>query len=114
MDIYNKYINNILGVIIDVCFFCVDKGEKDGMVGIKLCVEVRKKDLFVFLIIQLFEMENVVYVVKYGVMFIDKNFKKMDVDFCWIVFDNFGFGDFVFCNFEMGVEIVCVWNLKEL
>lgn len=37
MDIYNKYTNNILGVITDVRFPRVDKGEKDGMAGIVVC-----------------------------------------------------------------------------
>ena len=66
MDIYNKYTNNILGVITDVRFPRVDKGEKDGMAGIKLCAEVRKKDPFVPLIIQSSETENAAYAAKYG------------------------------------------------
>ena len=78
MDIYNKYTNNILGVITDVRFPRVDKGEKDGMAGIKLCAEVRKKDPFVPLIIQSSETENAAYAAKYGATFIDKNSKKMD------------------------------------
>ena len=112
MDIYNKYTNNILGVITDVRFPRVDKGEKDGMAGIKLCAEVRKKDPFVPLIIQSSETENAAYAAKYGATFIDKNSKKMDVDLRRIVSDNFGFGDFVFRNPETGVEIARVRNLK--
>ena len=114
MDIYNKYTNNILGVITDVRFPRVDKGEKDGMAGIKLCAEVRKKDPFVPLIIQSSETENAAYAAKYGATFIDKNSKKMDVDLRRIVSDNFGFGDFVFRNPETGVEIARVRNLKDL
>ena len=92
----------------------MDKGEKDGMAGIKLCAEVRKKDPFVPLIIQSSETENAAYAAKYGATFIDKNSKKMDVDLRRIVSDNFGFGDFVFRNPETGVEIARVRNLKEL
>ena len=51
------------------------------MAGIKLCAEVRKKDPFVPLIIQSSETENAAYAAKYGATFIDKNSKKMDVDF---------------------------------
>ncbi len=36
MDIYGKYQNNILGVITDVRFPKVERGEKDGLAGIKL------------------------------------------------------------------------------
>ena len=114
MNIYRKYQNNILGVITDVRFPKVERGEKDGLAGIKLCAEIRKNDPFVPLIIQSSESENASYAAKYGASFIDKNSKKMDVDLRRIVSDNFGFGDFVFRNPETGEEIARVRNLKEL
>ncbi len=112
--IYEKYKNNILGVITDVRFPLVEKGEKDGLAGIKLCAAIRKEDPFVPLIIQSSETENAAYAAKYGAAFIDKNSKKMDVDLRRIVSDNFGFGDFIFRNPETGEEIAKVKNLKEL
>ena len=114
MEVYRKYQNNILGVITDVRFPKVERGEKDGLAGIKLCAEIRKNDPFVPLIIQSSESENASYAAKYGASFIDKNSKKMDVDLRRIVSDNFGFGDFVFRNPETGEEIARVRNLKEL
>ena len=114
MEIYRKYQNNILGVITDVRFPKVERGEKDGLAGIKLCAAIRKNDPFVPLIIQSSESENSSYAAKYGASFIDKNSKKMDVDLRRIVSDNFGFGDFVFRNPETGEEIARVRNLKEL
>ena len=92
----------------------MERGEKDGLAGIKLCAEIRKNDPFVPLIIQSSESENASYAAKYGASFIDKNSKKMDVDLRRIVSDNFGFGDFVFRNPETGEEIARVRNLKEL
>ena len=50
--IYQKYKNNILGVITDVRSPRVERGEKDGLAGIKLCAAIRKEDPFVPLIIQ--------------------------------------------------------------
>ena len=44
MNIYRKYQNNILGVITDVRFPKVERGEKDGLAGIKLCAEIRKNE----------------------------------------------------------------------
>ena len=114
MEIYRKYQNNILGVITDVRFPKVERGEKDGLAGIKLCAEIRKNDPFVPLIIQSSESENSSYAAKYGASFIDKNSKKMDVDLRRIVSDNFGFGDFIFRNPDTGEEIARVRNLKEL
>lgn len=114
IHIYEKYKNNILGVITDVRFPRVERGEKDGLAGIKLCAAIRKEDPFVPLIIQSSESENVSYAAKYGAAFIDKNSKKMDVDLRRIVSENFGFGDFIFRNPDTHEEIARVKNLKEL
>ena len=112
--IYQKYKDNILGVITDVRFPRVEGGDKDGMAGIKLCAAIRKEDPFLPLIIQSSETENLTYAHKYGAAFIDKNSKKMDVDLRRTVSENFGFGDFVFRNPETMEEIARVRNLKEL
>lgn len=114
ISIYNKYKNNILGVVTDVRFPRTERGEKDGMAGIRLCAAIREQDPFVPLIIQSSEMENMTYASKYGATFIDKNSKKMDVDLRRIVSDNFGFGDFIFRNPDTMEEIARVKNLKEL
>ena len=66
------------------------------------------------MIIQSSETENAAYAAKYGATFIDKNSKKMDVDLRRIVSDNFGFGDFVCRNSEIGGEIARGRNLLEL
>ena len=112
--IYQKYKNNMLGVITDVRFPRLPGGEKDGMAGIRLCAAIRKEDPFLPLIIQSSETDYAAYAAKYGAAFIDKNSKKMDVDLRRIVSDNFGFGDFIFRNPETGEEIARVKNLKEL
>ena len=114
ITIYEKYKNNILGVITDVRFPRVEGGPKDGMAGIRLCAAIRKDDPFVPLIIQSSESENLLYANKFGASFIDKNSKKMDVDLRRIVSDNFGFGDFIFRNPTTMEEIARVKNLKEL
>ncbi len=112
--IYGKYKNNMLGVITDVRFPREERGEKDGLAGIKLCAAIRKEDPFVPLIIQSSESENASYAAKYGAAFIDKNSRKMDVDLRRTVSENFGFGDFIFLNPDTREEIARVKNLKEL
>ncbi len=114
MGIYEKYKNNILGVITDVRFPREQGSEKDGLAGIKLCAAIRKEDPFVPLIIQSSETDNAAYASKYEAVFIDKNSKKMDVDLRRVVLQNFGFGDFIFRNPETQEEIARVKNLKEL
>lgn len=114
MRIYDKYKNNMLGVITDVRFPRQERGEKDALAGIRLCAAIRKNDPFIPLIIQSSEAENLMYANKYHAAFIDKNSKKMDVDLRRIVSENFGFGDFIFINPETKEEIARVKNLKEL
>lgn len=114
IGIYEKYQNNILGVITDVSFPKEERGEKDNLAGVKLCAAIRKQDPFVPLIMQSSESANALYSSKYAAAFIDKNSKKMDVDLRRIVSDNFGFGDFVFRNPSTNEEIARVKNLKEL
>lgn len=111
-SLYDKYWNNVLGIVTDVRFPKDDN--KDAMAGIKFCDHIRKKDPFVPLIIQSSERENAAYAQKFNASFIDKNSKKMDVDLRQIVSDNFGFGDFIFRNPVNKEEIARVRNLKEL
>ncbi|MDR1003866.1 MAG: phosphoenolpyruvate synthase [Prevotellaceae bacterium] len=113
-SLYEKYKHNILGVVTDVRFPRVERGEKDPLAGIQLCATIREEDPFMPIIIQSSEAENAAYADKYKAAFIDKNSKKMDVDLRRAVSDNFGFGDFVFRNPVTMEEIARVKNLKEL
>ena len=81
-----NYKNNILGVITDVRFPRVERGEKDGLAGIKLCAAIRKEDPFVPLIIQSSESDNVAYAAKYDAAFIDKNSKKAWMWTCAVLY----------------------------
>ena len=112
MDLYNKYENNILGVITDARF--PREGVTDPMAGLKLMAEIRKRDPFVPLILQSAEIQNRDYVRMYDASFVDKNSKKMNIDLREIVSDNFGFGDFIFRNPHTLEEVARVRNLKEL
>lgn len=114
VTIYDKFKDNILGVITDVRFPLAEGAPKDGLAGIKLCQHIRKGDPFVPLIVQSSESENVMYAKKYRAAFIDKSSKKMDVDLRRIVSEKFGFGDFIFRNPRTHEKIARVKNLKEL
>ena len=112
--IYEKYKNNVLGVITDVRFPREERGEKDGQAGIRLCEYIRHNDPFVPLIMQSSETQNQAFAGRFDAAFIDKNSKKMDVDLRRTVSENFGFGDFIFRNPNTMEEIARVKNLKEL
>ena len=96
MELYEKYANNVLGVITDARY--PRNGLVDPMAGIKLLGEIRKRDPFVPLILESSEVNNKEYARLYEASFVDKNSKKMNIDLREIVSENFGFGDFVFRN----------------
>ena len=114
MEVYRKYQNNILGVITDVRFPKVERGEKDGLAGIKLCAEIRKNDPFVPLIISLPNQRTLRMQQSMALVLSTRTPRKWTSTCRRIVSDNFGFGDFVFRNPETGSEIARVRNLKEL
>ena len=112
MELYQKYENNILGVITDARY--PRNGVTDPMAGIKLLGEIRKRDPFVPLILESSEVSNAQYAKLYEASFVDKNSKKMNIDLREIMYDNFGFGDFIFRNPNTMEEVARVRNLKEL
>ena len=110
--LYEKYADNVLGVITDVRF--PRGGVTDALAGVKFVSEVRKHDEFLPVIMQSSETENRVYASRFHASFIDKNSKKMNIDLRQAVSDHFGFGDFIFRNPTTREEIARVRNLKEL
>lgn len=111
MTLYNKYKNEILGVITDVSFS--RDGEKDKHAGIRLAKEIKGIDPYVPIIMESSETENAVYAKEMDISFLDKNSKKFPVDLGRIITDNFGFGDFVIRNPETGEEVMRITDLKE-
>ena len=118
MDMYNRYADNILGVISDTRFpmhkFIVGNGVKDAEAGLKFLREIRKKDEFVPLILQSAETENKQKAEAEGFHFVDKNSKKMNVDLRDIMAEHLGFGDFIVRNPSTKEEIMRIHSLKEL
>ncbi len=112
MDLYNKYENNVLGVITDARY--PKDGVVDPVAGIKLMAELRARDPYLPLILQSAEIANKSYVSRYGASFVDKNSKKMNLDLREVVRDDFGFGDFIFRDPHTMEEVARVRNLKEL
>lgn len=112
MEIYNKYADNTLGVISDVRF--PKNGAKDAEAGLKLLREIRRRDVFVPLILQSAEAENMAKAKAEGFHFVDKNSKKMNIDLRNIMEEHMGFGDFIFRDPQTHEEILRVRTLKEL
>lgn len=112
VELYDRYGNNILGVISDVSF--KREGVKDSKAGFKLAEYLKSKDPTLPIIIESSEPENYEQAHALGCPFIDKNSKKLPVDLGKEIGRNFGFGDFVIRDPKTGLEIMRIHDLKDL
>lgn len=78
MAMYERYSDNVLGVISDARFPI--HGEKDPEAGIKLFREIRSRNEYVPLIMESSESSNRAKAEAEGFRFVDKNSKKMSLD----------------------------------
>ena len=132
MYIYNRYRDNILGVISD-CRFPMfaehsrseERGARseDGTetgnntvadAGFQLLEFIHRDNPFIPLIMQSSESENRIRAEHEGYKFIDKNSKKMLIDLREELEEHFGFGDFIFRDPHTKAEVKRIRNLKEL
>ena len=112
MSLYERYSDNVLGVISDVRFPI--HGEKDSEAGLKLMRDIRQNDPYLPLILESSESENRAKAEAEGFRFVDKNSKKMSLDLRKILEEHFGFGDFIFRDPKTKAEIMRIHSLKEL
>ena len=112
LAIYNRYSDNVLGVISDARFPI--NGVKDPDAGIKLFRQIRTHNPYVPLIMESAESTNRAKAEAEGFRFVDKNSKKMSIDLKRLMEEHMGFGDFVFRDPHSHQEILRIHSLKEL
>ena len=121
MEWYERYSDNVLGVISDTRFPMeshegrlshVEEGDAEA--GLKLLREIRRRDEYVPLILQSSEIQNKEKAEREKFHFIDKNSKKMNVDLRQLIEEHMGFGDFIFRDPATKQEVARVSTLKEL
>ncbi len=112
MALYERYADNILGVISDARFPVA--GEKDPEAGLKLLRSIRARDEYLPLIMESAEADNRTAAEAEGFHFVDKNSKKMSLDLRRLFEEHMGFGDFIFRDPKTRAEVARVHNLKEL
>lgn len=110
--LYEKYGQNMLGVISDVSF--MRNGSKDREAGLKLARWIRSHDPYLPIIIESSEVENASRIGDFDGVFVDKNSKKLPVDLGKAIKDHFGFGDFIIRNPRTGEPIMTIRNLKDM
>ena len=112
MFLYNKYADNILGVISDARFPI--HGKKDPEAGLKLLRAIRRADEYVPLILESAESANREPAKAEGFLFVDKHSKTMNLDLHRLIEEHMGFGDFIFRDPKTHEAVVRVRNMKEL
>jgi len=121
MQLYQRYHDNVLGVISDTRFPIhtpqgrlshVEEGVAEA--GLQLLCEIRRQDEYVPLILQSSEVENRQKAWDAGFDFLDKNSKMFNVDLRHLLEEHMGFGDFIFRDPETHEEVARVSSLKEL
>lgn len=112
VDLYNKYGENMLGILSDMSF--KREGVKDKLAGKKFIEWVRESDKTVPIIIASSEPSNMKYAQQIDSPFIDKNSQTFPRDVRKAVKENFGFGDFIIIDPTTKQEILRIRNLKEL
>ena len=112
MALYDKYADNVLGVISDVRFPV--GGVKDSEAGLKLLRNIHSRNPYIPLIMESAESENREKAEAEGFRFVDKNSKKMALDLRKIMEEHMGFGDFIFRDPKTKAEIMRIHSLKEL
>lgn len=110
--IFDRYQENILGVISDMSF--MRDGVKDPYAGYKFGQYVRKTGLIIPFVLESSESENYVYAQELHASFIDKNSKSYPQDLKKKIMQRFGFGDFVILNPHTKEEIMRIKDLKDL
>lgn len=110
--LYEKYKENLLGVISDISYFRL--GKRDNQAGIRLAKIIKRDSTLTPMLLQSSNPENRAIAKKLKVGFIDKNSNKLNYELREFIKQYFAFGDFVFMDPETGQGMVWAANLREL
>ncbi len=112
IEYYEKYKNNLLGIISDISY--PREGKQDKHAGLRLCKRVRKDDRFLPFLLQSSDGENEIYAKRLRAGFINKNSKTLIQELKHYIIENFAFGDFVFINPKTNEEVGRASDLQSL
>lgn len=114
LAIYNKYRNNILGVISDISYKVDNRRDHVTKAGVQLCKLIRTDDPNIPFLLQSSELPNKVFADELNVGFVHKYSKTCNIEIRDYIINNFGFGDFVFRDPETIAEIGRAADLSQL
>jgi hypothetical protein len=112
VSLYEKYKNNILGVISDVHYKRENKD--DSLAGIRLCKKIRSDNEFIPFILQSNDTSIVKVAKELNVGFINKNSKTLSLELREYMMEHFNFGDFIVRDPKTHKEIMRLPDLQTL
>jgi hypothetical protein len=110
--LYERYKNNMLGIITDMSF--VKGGITDAQAGVKLCQRVRQDDEFLPILIQSSDLKNEEIALDLKVKFLYKNSKTLSLELRNFINEYMVFGDFIFRDPVTYEEISRAQDLQTL
>ncbi len=112
MQFYEKYKNNLLGIITDIKY--PRNGIEDPEAGIQLSRKVKRDDKLMPVLLQSSDehFQDLAKEMKVG--FINKYSKSLSIELKNFIREYFAFGDFVFIDPESMAELDRAKNLREL
>lgn len=112
VTLFQKYRNNLLGIISDVSF--KRNGVTDKAAGIEFVKLIRSQDEFMPILLQSSDSYNQAIAEELNVGFLNKQSKTLSIELRNYINEYFSFGDFVFVNPSTGREICRATDLKSL
>ena len=110
LSLYEKYKNNMLGVITDLNYN--RNGKMDQLAGIKLCERIKADDRFMPLLLQSSDTKSEKLAKQARVGFINKHSKSLSLELRNFIFEYFAFGDFIFINPKTGKEVLRASDMR--
>ena len=112
ITLYEKYKNNLLGVISDINY--KRNNLLDPQAGIRLCKKIRSDNKFIPFILQSSDLsfKNIAQELKVG--FLNKNSKFLSIELRDYIMEHFNFGDFIVRDPKNFKEIMRIPDLQTL
>jgi CheY-like chemotaxis protein len=112
--IFEKYKDNMLGIISDVNFKKSNRNKTKGKMGLEFCQMVKKEDPFMPFLLQSSDETMAEEAKKLGIGFMHKYSKSLSHELNQYIFNHFGFGDFVFRDPDTMEEVARASDLQSL
>lgn len=112
VTLYNRYKNNMMGVITDVSY--KKEGVKIKDAGYHLLKWMKGQDRYLPVMMTSSERANKAYADELNAPFIDKDSKSFSRDLKKQIIGSFGFGDFIIRDPKTKEQLFVIKNLKDL